>query len=194
MTLNTKTDTNNDAMTIKTERLHLLPARVDVIRAAAAMDRSRMAELLNAEVTADWPPDLLQDALTLTADHLESGEWKHPWSMYFMMLAEPYTLIGNCGFKSPPMENGAVELGYSVVRSHQRRGNATEATQGLIDFAFGDPRVTHVIAETLPDLVPSLGVMEKVGMTFCCSDTSGASGEPHVVRYEIRRHNRERCG
>lgn len=187
MTKNTNVNTNNDAMTITTKRLQLLPARVDVLRAAAAMDRAKTAELLGADVTPDWPPDLLQDALTPTADHLESGKWKHPWSTYFMMLAEPYTLVGTCGFKAPPAEDGGVEVGYSVVKSHQRRGYATEATQGLIDFAFADPRVTHVIAETLPDLLPSIGVMEKVGMTFLCSDTSGASGEPHVVRYGLRR-------
>lgn len=180
-------NTNDETLVLKTTRLQLVPATVGVVRAAAAMNHAKMAKLLNADVPPDWPPDLLQDALTPTADALEAGHSIPPWTMYWILLDEPRTLIGTCGFKDEPSGQGQVDLGYAIVNSHQRRGYASEATRALIDFAFADDRVTHVVAETLPELVPSIRVMEKVGMARVDSATTGFSGEENVVRYEIRR-------
>lgn len=192
MTMNTNTNKNPGALTITTQRLQLHPARVDVLRAAAALDRARMAELLNAEVTADWPPDLLQDALTPTADAIESGKSNHPWSTYFLVLPNPRKLIGVAGFKSAPSDDGCVEVGYTVIKSEQCRGYATEATQTLIEFAFADDRVTTIIADTMPDLVPSIRVMEKIGMARDMDYVSTEPGEEQAIRHTLSRDQWEK--
>jgi len=75
-----------------------------------------------------------------------------------------------------------VEIGCGILSEHRRRGFATEAAQALVERAFSVPVVTSVIAETLPDLLPSIGVMEKCGMTYV-----GEGSESGVVRYEITR-------
>lgn len=178
---------NTHSYEIKTQRLRIRPATVDVLRAAAALDRSKMAELLGAEVTPDWPPDLLQDSLTPTADSLESGKLSPPWSTYFVFLQEPARLIGVVGFTGAPTARGRLEIGYSIIGSEQCHGYATEASKALIDFAFRDDDVTHVTADTLPDLIPSIRVMEKLGMTCIETSATAFSGEENVVRYEIRR-------
>lgn len=172
---------------IETQRLQIRPATSDVLRAAAAQDRSKMSELLGAEVTPDWPPDLLQDALAPTADALESGKLSPPWSTYFVFLHNPARLIGVVGFTGAPTDKGRLEIGYSIINSEQRHGYATEASKALIDFAFADESVSHVTADTLPDLIPSIRVMEKLGMTCVETSTTAFSGEENVVRYEIRR-------
>jgi RimJ/RimL family protein N-acetyltransferase len=75
-----------------------------------------------------------------------------------------------------------VEIGYSVLPEFRRQGYATEAAQGLIARAFAHPGVALVIAETLPDLFPSIGVLRKIGFGYV-----GEGSEPSIVRYELRR-------
>ena len=53
---------------------------------------------------------------------------------------------------------------------------------GLIAHAFAHPEVARVIAETLPDLFPSIGVLRKIGFSYV-----GEGSEPGVVRYGLRR-------
>jgi hypothetical protein len=56
------------------------------------------------------------------------------------------------------------------------------AVEGLKAKAYCDARVERIIAETLPDLEPSIGVLRKTGF----SPVDGGS-EPGVVRFEHRR-------
>ena len=97
-------------------------------------------------------------------------------------------MIGAGGFKGAPDAHGVVEVGYGIVTDHQRQGLATEAVDGWLRFAFGSPRVTMVVGQTLPSLAPSIGVLEKVGFRFV-----GAGHDPHapaveeVIRYELSR-------
>ena len=97
-----------------------------------------------------------------------------------MVLRRPRTLVGVVGYKGMP-KDGTVEVGYGIVAEHQRRGYATEATRALVDQAFATPGVTRVIAETLPGLAPSIGVLEKLKFTLI-----GEGSEPGVIRYERR--------
>lgn len=177
---------DRSAMIVSTPRLELVAVSLETARAAAVEDHARMAALLGGAVSPGWPPDLLDDAMVHLAAWLENGEASPPWSMWFIMLREPRMLIGTCGFKGPPT-NGRVDVGYSIVGPHQRRGYATEATRALVEFAFADARVDRVVAETLAELTPSIGVLEKLGFTRCAEGVTGFSGEENVVRFELRR-------
>jgi len=76
-----------------------------------------------------------------------------------------------------------VEIGYSIVEAFQGKGLGTEAVRALVDHAFRNPAVTRVIAETFPDLTPSIRVLEKNG--FVRIEEGGS--EPGVIRFELRR-------
>lgn len=71
-----------------------------------------------------------------------------------------------------------VEVGYSIMPAFQRLGLASEAVAALIDWAFSDPGVQLVTAETLPSLPASIRVLEKNGFQFL-----GAGSEEGVIRY-----------
>ena len=92
--------------------------------------------------------------------------------------SDPAKLIGTAGYKGPPAD-GTVEVGYGIVADHQRRGYATEATRALIERASGRPEVHTVIAETLPELTPSIRVLEKLGFV-----PAGDGSQPEVIRFE----------
>jgi RimJ/RimL family protein N-acetyltransferase len=169
---------------IETARLALIPATARTTR-AALMGRKALAQALELPVPESWPPDLLDDAaLEYMRDKLDLGPEHAGWWLHFVVLRDGPgggVVIGTAGYKGPPDPgDGSVEIGYSVVRDFQRRGYATETARALVSCAFEVPEVRRVIAETLPGLTPSIGVLRKCGFRFI-----GDGSEPGVIRYEL---------
>ncbi len=167
---------------IVTERLEILPATPELTRAALQGPRA-LAEGLNATVPPTWPPEYLDAAsLEFTLDRLAAGAGQAGWWLYFFVrkgAPGDRMLIGNGGYKGPPSADGAVEVGYGIVSDQRRRGYASEAVRGLLAHAFASPGVRRVIAETLPELTASIGVLRKCGFRFI-----GEGSAPGIVCFE----------
>jgi RimJ/RimL family protein N-acetyltransferase len=179
---------------ILTSRLILRLATVRTLR--ADLDgRAALGRELGVHVPEDWPPDFYDaGAIQWTIRALEAHPSAAPWlGYYFLRRADPAVLIGVGGFKGPPDDDGVVEVGYSIVAGERRRGYATEAVRGFLAHAFADVRVRRVIAETLPELVASIGVLDKVGMILVArlrpDQPPGAPGwrEQEIIRFEMDR-------
>ena len=169
---------------IHSERLELVPATVDLL-SAALEGPSALEIALHTRVPPTWPPEFLdRPALEFTRDRLIETPGDREWWMYFVVLpaADERILIGSAGYKGPPTEDGTVEVGYGIVTDHRRHGYASEATRGLVARAFRLPEVRRVIAETLPELTPSIGVLRKCGFELI-----GEGSEPGVIRFELTR-------
>jgi RimJ/RimL family protein N-acetyltransferase len=102
-----------------------------------------------------------------------------------MVETEIAQVIGAGGYKGAPDDTGTVEIGYGVVPERRRRGFAREAVDGWLAHAFADPRVRRVIAHTLVELEPSIGVLRSAGFSFVGAGTDPQ--EPAAVQYEITR-------
>ncbi len=173
-------------MPIHTARLGLLPGTKSVLKAELA-GREELAAALGLEIPESWPPPLYDaDAMEWMLGRLEEdGDFEEWGFRYFVRRGEggsASVAVGAGGFKGPPSFEGSVEIGYSVLPEFRRQGFATEAAQGLMQRVYEDPRVTHIIAETLADLVPSIGVLKKTGFALV-----GEGSKPGVIRYEHRR-------
>jgi RimJ/RimL family protein N-acetyltransferase len=175
------------AVILTTERLELVRATVDRLRADLAGPAS-LAVALAASVPDTWPPDLYDRGAT---------EWalryamEHPvelqWGMYYVIdpaATGGPAVAGIVGFKGGP-EDGIVEIGYSILPDFRRRGYATEAVAALVELAFAHDEVDRVVAETLPDLDASIGVLRTSGFVLV-----GAGGVPGAIRYELTRAGR----
>jgi RimJ/RimL family protein N-acetyltransferase len=171
--------------TLATERLELVPGTPDTMRAALE-SRAALAAALGVVVPDTWPPEFLDPpALEWTLARLEEAAGREHWWLYFILLRDGSggrTLIGSAGYKGPPDAGGTVELGYGIVRDQHRRGYASETTRALVERAFARPGIRRVIAETLPELVGSIGVLRKCGFRHI-----GEGSEPGVIRYELTR-------
>jgi RimJ/RimL family protein N-acetyltransferase len=169
---------------IRTERLQLTPATSDLVSAALG-GSAALAAALNARVPPTWPPEFVDSpALEFIRDRLTETPDDGEWWMYFIVLpaaAAERVLIGTAGYKGRPAD-GTVEVGYGIVIDHRRRGYASEAVRGLVARAFRVPGVRRVIAETLPELTPSIGVLRKCGFELI-----GEGSEPGVIRFELTR-------
>ena len=139
--------------------LTLIPATPELVEAELE-SAERLAEALGLRLPEDWPPehhddDVLRWVLDRLREPGQAGWWLH-------YLAQDGTLCGTGGLKGPPRD-GEVELGYSVVPSFRRRGIATAAMRRLIAHARAHG-ASRAIAQTLPELEASIGVMRKLGM------------------------------
>jgi [ribosomal protein S5]-alanine N-acetyltransferase len=174
---------------IITQRLELVPATADSTRAALEGEHA-LGVALNAVVPPTWPPQFLDPpSLEYILARLEEHPDHTGWWLYFVILTcgtEGRTLIGTAGYKGPPGPDGTVEVGYGIVRDHHRRGYASEVVRAFLARAFALPEIRRVIAETLPELTPSIGVLRKCGFQFL-----GDGSEPGVIRYELTRADYE---
>jgi RimJ/RimL family protein N-acetyltransferase len=69
--------------------------------------------------------------------------------------------------KVQPSSHSIPEMGlfWAIHPDQQRRGYAVEAARALIDFLFTKWGVARLVATTEYDNAPSIGVMEKLGMS-----------------------------
>ena len=85
------------------------------------------------------------------------------WFQYAVELAEDKTLIGDVGVNLADNLMQA-EIGYTLRPDHQGHGYATEAAGELMRLAFADLGVRRVTAAAFADNLPSLRIMERLGM------------------------------
>jgi RimJ/RimL family protein N-acetyltransferase len=101
----------------------------------------------------------------------------HAWSFWAVCERDSGALIGDAGMW--PSDRGEPELGYTLARSAWGRGYATEAARAVVDLAFGEAGLDHVVALTHPDNSSSMRVLTKLG--FDRVGTRDAHGYEHVL-------------
>jgi RimJ/RimL family protein N-acetyltransferase len=98
------------------------------------------------------------------------------------------TLIGDVGLSPAEGEPGVVKIGYTLAPPYQGRGYATEAVRALIAYAFDTLGAEVIQAYALARNVPSVRLMQRVGMGLAGRFQHEQDGETwHGVRYELRR-------
>lgn len=121
-------------MQLLTERLFLIPLQPDGMRALLA--RTTGPELIRPYT----------DMLDLSLAHPEQWVWYTAWGIY---QNDSGDWVGDLCFKGLP-ENGQPEIGYGLLPEYEHQGYATEAVRAACRWAFEQPGVTAVKAETAP--------------------------------------------
>jgi ribosomal-protein-alanine N-acetyltransferase len=152
-------------MKIETGRLLLFPLTLDQL-ALSLHDSPRLAEQLGIQFAPDLFPAPVTQAIEIKIIRMiEADHSLHPWFTYWMIeLKEEGVGIGMLGFKGAPSPLGIVEIGYGISDNYRNMGYTTEAVRALIEWAFQHPECHAVVAETLKDNLPSIRVLEKIGM------------------------------
>jgi ribosomal-protein-alanine N-acetyltransferase len=145
-----------------TQRLRLLPCSQEMARAAIS-DRGSLEALLGLDVPESWPHEVLRGLLSIYACRLEDDLELVGWGIWLIVNPKEGALVGDIGFKGKP-QDGAVEMGYSIVPNQRQRGYASEAARALAAWALARPSVTRVLAECDRHNTPSIQVLKKIGM------------------------------
>jgi RimJ/RimL family protein N-acetyltransferase len=141
----------------------LIPGNAELLRIEIEHPDA-FSEKLGAEVPPNWPPETMRPVHLHFLQQLEQNPKFTGWLTWYWLLKRPVAapLIGCGGFKGRPAADGGVEIGYSVLPQYQGHGYATEAVSSLVAWAFSHRKVSHVIAETSSNNLPSQRVLEKL--------------------------------
>lgn len=148
----------------------------------------KLAVLLDAEVSSEWPPgEYDRDAMEFFRTQLEEGGAKvEGWyGWYAIREADEVSvraLVGGGGYLGPPDGEGTVEIGYSLVPRWRRRGYAGLMVAALVARAFTFDSVARAIAHTTEENVASVAVLLRCGF-----ERTGAGRESGTVRFERER-------
>jgi len=96
---------------------------------------------------------------------------------YKMVRKDDDTAMGVCGlFKRDNLD--APDIGFSVLPDYCRNGYAAEAAFTVLAHARDDLNIRELTAIVSSDNVPSIGLIEKLGMTFRRMITMPGDDEP----------------
>ena len=169
-------------MRIITPRLELVAADPSIARAEAGYVQGWCAAL-DVDPPPAWPPPLHgPDTLDWFAAAVARDPDGVGWYAWYVLRRSPRALAGHAGFKGRPDRHGSVEIGYSLLEPCQGLGYGTELVRALSGWAFDHAEVARVMADTFPELVASVRVLEKNGFT-----PSGRADRPGSIRFELRR-------
>ncbi len=70
-------------------------------------------------------------------------------------------MVGDLCFKGEPNEKGEIELGYGTYNNFENRGYMTEAVNEIINWAFKQPHVKSILAQTHIANIASLSILKK---------------------------------
>ncbi len=146
----------------ETKRLKIYPASQEQMREMIASERD--AEMKKAYT------EMLEGCLARPDQYV--------WYAVWMIELKDGTHIGDLCFKG--FNGGVPEIGYGIVPEYRGEGYATEAVSAALRYAFSDPRVTAVEAETEEGNAASRRVLEKCG--FIPNGQTGEEGPRFVLK------------
>jgi RimJ/RimL family protein N-acetyltransferase len=156
-----------DRFEVRTERLRLIAATADELRAMNDRDRVRFETLLGARAPVEFvPPPETADVLDWFRTAIEEDPGIRPWFFRWVVDHEAGVLVGSVGFAGYPNDECAVLLGYSVYPEFEGRGYASEAARRMTEWALVQPGVNAVKATIFPDHPASQRVAANAGLAF----------------------------
>lgn len=150
-------------MELNTKRLILKACTIDILESLIKNN----GDIICSE---NWPEDDVKEALPFFLDLLKSEKTSLGWGMWLIVLKEKNIVIGGVGFVANPDNNGFVELGYGIDSYYRRKGYTFEACTVIKEWAFSFSCVNTIIAKCEKENVPSIKLLEKLGMESCVKD------------------------
>ncbi len=86
------------------------------------------------------------------------------WFQIAIELKETGMLVGDCALKIEEHDERQAEIGYTLSRSYQGRGIASEAVSCLLDYVFVTLRLHRVIAIVDCENLASIALLERLGL------------------------------
>ncbi|KFK96819.1 MULTISPECIES: GNAT family N-acetyltransferase [unclassified Serratia (in: enterobacteria)] len=126
---------------------------------------------LNADPTVMkyFPARLNREESDALAERIRQFMQQHGWGLWAVEVKEGAPFIGYVGLAIPGDDlpcSPCVEIGWRLAAEHWSQGYASEAAQGVLNFAFNTLNLAEVVSFTAEINQPSRRVMERIGMTF----------------------------
>jgi len=107
---------------------------------------------------------VLREVISQTLAMITASPRDPVWGGYLVVDPDVHAIVGTCGFKTGPTDNGSIEIAYFTFPEFEGQGYATAMATRLKDLALTSPSVHLIIAHTLPERNPSTRILEKIGL------------------------------
>ncbi len=151
---------------------------------AMAKGDNEFSVFINAGLPKYWSEEKIEIE-TFYNEVKNNVENNIDWGGYLIIHKDDNKLIGSCGFKGNPKDDGSVEIGYEIHNDYRGMGFAQEAAKALTEFAFTFPGVIKVLAHTLAEENVSCNVLRKSGFSFVKQYNDPEDGE--IWQWEFMR-------
>ena len=146
---------------METERLRLRPVTVD--------DTALMLAVWNDPAFIENVADRQIRTVEQAREAIENGAQKlfedYGYGPYCMSLKSDGSMIGICGlFRRENLEDP--DIGFGVLPDFCGKGYAGEAAVAVVDYARSELRIDRITAIVSPTNVPSISLIEKLGLSF----------------------------
>lgn len=125
-----------------------------------AASKDEMEKFIESQIN-----DVLKAAYTEMLNGCLENPEQWEWHAIWMIELKDGTHIGELCFKGLN-SNGIVEIGYGILEKYQGKGYATEAVKAISNWAFQEPKVFSIEAETDDKNIASKKVLEKCGFVY----------------------------
>ena len=139
-----------------------------ILRTWAKEDIAPFAAMCSdPEVMRYFPAPLSYDETASLAKRLQERYEQDGYTYYAVMLKETEEFIGFCGvliqtYESPFTPN--IDIGWRLKKAAWGNGYATEAAKACLKLAKDDLDLKTIISVASNTNIPSINVMQKIGM------------------------------
>lgn len=148
---------------IRTERLRVVPLNAKQLLLAVE-DFQQLEREIGLSITQTKLDEEMQYAMQVRRRKVLEDEEHYMWLTNWMIVTvDTNHIVGFVMLKGRPNKVGNVIIGYGIENEYRRKGYATEAIGGLINWIFENPEVKYVIADTDKVNISSHKVLVKNG-------------------------------
>ncbi|MER7172198.1 GNAT family N-acetyltransferase [Streptomyces mesophilus] len=153
------------------------------LRALAEGDLAGGSAEAGVALDAHFVGDRARAIFRYRADQLDTDPSAAPWTVRAVVSEPDGAVVGDAGFHGPPDDSGMVEVGYTVVPEHRRRGYARATLRALLRRAAAEPAVRTVRARVRSDNAASLATL--TGFGFTRVGEQGSERDGLVIVFEV---------
>ena len=177
-------DTMQDDAVIETPRLHLVVLEASALEALRSHERETAARLQGFGFTDEFLATVNDVFLGRQIEGHERNPTSRGWYARGILRRDDGALIGHCGFHGTPEDVGRAEIGYTVFAPYRHMGFASEAAQGLLEWAK-EQGTRVVFASVSFDNQPSLSVVATLGFQQTDVHTAPDGGRELVFQRQL---------
>jgi [ribosomal protein S5]-alanine N-acetyltransferase len=149
-------------MHLQTPRLRIIPLTKEQLSNYSIPDFS-LENSLHVNTISRMVPEFLANVINNKILPSVSDTTKNPlyYTFWTIIFKQENVMVADCCFKGEPNEKGEIEIGYGTYPAFEGKGFMTEAVGEMVKWAFEQPNVQAVTAQTDPTNIASQKILEK---------------------------------
>ncbi|HNW98754.1 MAG TPA: GNAT family N-acetyltransferase [Bacteroidales bacterium] len=147
---------------LETKRLKIIPLTYEQLDLYVQTNYILEEQFNLTKAKREIPPELIaalnKDILPAVADDKKNYLFFTLWIIIDKVLNQ---MVADICFKGEPNDKGEVEIGYGTYDAFKGKGYMTEAIEAIANWAFRQPNIKSIIAETQQTNLASHRVLVK---------------------------------